>query len=79
MISLIDAQWVSSTEDGEGGYTKCYRILAVSDTEGEDYSYVTGEVVEGLNDSDEVAAGSIIYAPDGVFMAYSKGYFQPKA
>lgn len=59
----------------EGGYVK--RAVILSQTEPSSLA-ITGADVDGLGDSDVIAAGSVIITPDKNYIAFADGSFAEK-
>lgn len=73
--NLIDGHSVIRS-DG----TSTHRVVLVSSTDpSNDPLYITGADVDGLNDSDVIAAGSVLITPSANYIAFEDGSFSAKA
>lgn len=71
-MKVVKAERVNRTEPGDW-----YVALIVSETE-PSASTVTGADVDGMNDDDRLAAGSVILTPSSNWVAFSDGEFSAK-
>lgn len=72
MIKAIDVEWKGNLNK------RAYLALLVAD-ETPSSLEITGADVEDMDDDTVITAGSIMYTPDGTYMAYSDGVFAQKA
>ena len=69
MLRVIYAEKVQTGQPGDW-----FKALITTEEELED-NYVTGADVDGMNDDDRLAAGSVIMGPGFTYVAYENEVF----
>ena len=72
MIKLIDGHIVTRADGSEAK-----RVVLLSSTTPSSLT-ITGADVEGLNDDDIIAAGSVLITPGANYIAFTDGEFTEK-
>ena len=73
MITMVSAKKVHREAAGD------WYLAVMTATEEPSSGTITGADVEGANDDDRFAAGSVIIMPDGNWIAFEDGEFSAKS